>query len=346
MGIGPAAEAIFFMLFFAAEIIVGVLVLAYVARCLLVVVQETGNGHDEIAWPSDPIADWLTHAVLLAELLGLWLVPAGMLARMLRHVWLPDANVLRVLLLAGPGLWLFFPIGLLSSMTASSRWVPFRWTICTQLLRVFPTAIGFYAATAGLLGVAVALWYFALVQGRMIWLLPAALVTAAVVLIYARLVGRLAWLIQRLPSSRSNEQRSPAKSKRKKKRKKIAEVQDPWDVPKAEAPRPKRKSPHSPPLPHEIEAYGIAAEPSSPAASPPPPVESQPDWFADQVRQHIAERERALPPPPPHPLLSGVYSFPWYPQCMGHWLALALCGLVIGGITAALIHFGRVLFQG
>ena len=135
---GSAGEAIFFMLLFVSLIVVGLYVLAYTAHCVLVVVQETGMGQDEVTWPSEPIQDWLGHAVLFVELLGIWLVPAGMAARMLRNVWLPDEGVLRVLLLAGPGLWLFFPIGLLSSLSASSRWVPFRWTIFCQFLASLP----------------------------------------------------------------------------------------------------------------------------------------------------------------------------------------------------------------
>src|SRR5262249_30308926 len=148
-----AGPAILFVILFAASIIVGVCVLAYAARCMLVVVQETGLGQDEVTWPNEPYQDWLGHSVLFIELLGIWLAPAALMARLLRHVWLPDDGALRFLLLAGPGLWLFFPIGLLSSLSAESRWVPFRWVIFRCFLRIAPAALIFYFLTAILLGV-------------------------------------------------------------------------------------------------------------------------------------------------------------------------------------------------
>jgi hypothetical protein len=283
---GNAGPAILFMLSFAASIIVGVCVLAYAARCVLVVVQETGLGQDEIIWPNEPYVDWLGHAVQFLELLGIWVAPAALTARLLRNVWLPDEAALRVLLLVGPGLWLFFPIGLLSSLSAQSRWVPFRWSIFVCFLRLAPAALLFYAQTAVLLGVAVVPWYCALFGGRSVLLPVAAVVSAAVLFIYARLLGRLACLIQRLPAP----QRTPARAKaakrpqpqRKKTRKQKPKVQDPWAVPEeeereqkirkrfpwAKKPQDKPKPGYHVPSAEEIEGYGFAQE--KPAAEPPP----------------------------------------------------------------------------
>jgi len=287
---GAAGPAILFMISFAASIIIGVVVLAYAARCVLVVVQETGQGQDEVVWPNEPYVDWLGHAVLLVELLGIWLAPAALTAR-LRQMWLPDDTALRILLLAAPGLWLFFPIGLLSSLSAQSRWVPFRWTIALCFLRIAPTTLGFYVLTAPLLGIAVVPWYYALFGGRTVLLPVAAVVSAAVLFIYARLLGRLACIIQRLPAP----QRAPAKAKpakhpqpqRKKKRKLAPEVQDPWAIPEEEErahktskrfpwatqPPPKPKPGYQIPNAEEIEGYGFAKEkpavPESPPQKPP-----------------------------------------------------------------------------
>ncbi|HEY7425081.1 MAG TPA: hypothetical protein VH682_12695, partial [Gemmataceae bacterium] len=285
---GAAGPAILFMILFAATIIVGVFVLAYAARCVLVVVEETALGQDNTTWPSEPYLDWLGHAVLFVELLGIWIAPAALTARLLRHVWLPDEGALRVLLLAGPGLWLFFPIGLLSSLSAQSRWTPFRWAIFRSFLRIAPAALIFYFLTAVLLSGATALWYLALFGGRGVLLPVTAAVGAAVLFIYARLLGRVAWLIRRLPST----ERAPAKAKiatrpppkprGKKKRKTTGDVQDPWAVPEEEKLRakskrfprteesPKAKPPYAPPSAEDIEGYGIAAD--EPAAPEPPPA--------------------------------------------------------------------------
>jgi hypothetical protein len=396
---GAAGPVIIFVLLFATTIIVGFAVLMYIARCVLVVVQETGVGHDEVTWPNEPIQDWVGHAALFIELLGIWIAPAALTARLLREVWLPDQGFLRLLLLAGPGLWLFFPIGLLSSLSAESRWTPFRVSIFFSFFRIAPAAFGFYVLTAILLGIAAAPWYYAIHEHGAVLLPVAAAVGGAVVLIYARLLGRVAYLIQRLPSARCApakvEERpaakpaphKPARPPKKKKRRPAADVQDPWAVPEEEKPQPKSKRfpwaeepPPKPPVawrpptPDEIEGYGIAAEQPAPEpqepepkakkhpmypspeeyeplemrpqpASDPAPEPAQNDpWFAEQVRQRIAERTRTELPPPPHPLFSGVYTFPLYPQTVPYWLTLSLALLVIGGLLYALFALGSSIF--
>jgi hypothetical protein len=288
-GMPPFGLAIMFVLLLAATIIVGTAALCFASRCVLVVVQETAAGQDKIVWPGEPIQDWLGHAVQFMELVGIWLAPSALAARLLRDVWLPDEGVLRVLLLAVPGLWLFFPIGLLSSLSAESRWVPFRWAIVTRFLRVAPATVIFYFLTALLLGVGVVPWYYALFAGKGFLLPMAAGGSAVVLFIYSRLLGRLAWIIQRLPST----ERPPAKAKTAKrpppvkppaktKRKRKADVRDPWAVPEEEAerqklkrfpwaeePPDKAKPGYHVPSAEEIEGYGFAAD--KPAKPEPPP---------------------------------------------------------------------------
>ncbi len=306
---GAAGPAILFVLSLAASIIVGVCLLAYAARCMLVVVEETASGQDDIVWPDEPKQDWLVHAVQFIELLGIWIAPAALAARLLRHVWLPDHDALRVLLLAGPGLWLFFPIGLLSSLSAESRWVPFRWSIFMCFFRIAPAALVFYIVTGLLLSIAVVPWYYALFGDRGALLPVAAAVSAAVLFVYARLLGRLAWIIQRLPSP----QRAPAKAKtpklppprRKKKRKPSPQVQDPWAAaqeeeerdrkaserfPWAKKPPPKRQSAYEPPSAYEIEGYGFATE--QPAASESPPEKPPRSRFARSPDEYVPYQMR------------------------------------------------------
>jgi hypothetical protein len=308
---GAAGPAIIFMCLFVASIIVGVFVLAYAARCVLVIVQETGLGQDEIIWPHEPMQDWLGHAVQFIELLGIWLAPAALAARMLRNVWLPDDAALRMLLLTGPGLWLFFPIGLLSSLSAQSRWVPLRWGIVVSFLRVAPGAFVFYLLTAVLLSVAVVPWYYGLFGGQAVMLPVAAGVSATVLFIYARLLGRLALIIQRLPV----QERAPAKSKApapkrppprgKKKRKARPDVQDPWAVPEEERERKKKerypwakenpKTGYHVPSAEEIEGYGFAAE--QPAAQEPAPEKPPRSRFASSPEEYEAYDVRGTPKP-------------------------------------------------
>jgi hypothetical protein len=332
---GAAGPVILFVIALAATVIVGVCVLAFIARNVLVVVQETGVGHDEVIWPNEPYVDWLGHAVLFIELMGIWIAPAALAARMLRHTWLPDEGFLRVLLLVGPGLWLFFPIGLLSSLSAESRWVPFRWAILARFVRVAPAALIFYFLTGLMLGGTAALWYYALFGGGV--LLPvAAAVSGAVILIYARLLGRLAWLIQRLPSTKRavsaskvekrttvrKDVRKAPKSGGKKKRKRGPQVQDPWAIPEEErerakrkrfpwaeeAPRPKAKSPYQPPSPEEIEGYGIAADKPLPPDTPPAKPPLHPMYTHPEEYEPIDVQSSAPAPPPQEDEPSGLFA--------------------------------------
>lgn len=313
---GAAGPVILFMLLLAASIIVGVCVLAFAARCVLAVVQETASGQDEIVWPDEPYVDWIGHAVLFLELLGIWLVPSALTARLLREVWLPENGALRVLLLAGPGLWLFFPIGLLSSLSALSRWTPFRWVIAMRFLRVAPAALVYYFLSAILLCAAVVPWYYALFRGRGYLLPVAAGVTAFVLFVYARMLGRLAFMIQRLPATKRTSVQANAQkakpSQSKKKRKPRGDVQDPWAIPEeeerkhkakkrfpwAEEPAPEKPGYHVPSA-EDIEGYGIAA--NKPNAPEPPPEQPPRSRFAMSPEEYErievqAESEPQSPP--------------------------------------------------
>src|SRR5262249_51177491 len=153
---------------------------------------------DEITWPDEPIIDWLLRSVYLAVLLVIWLFPAGVLSRALSNVWLTHSGSLRLLLLAAPGIWLLLPFGLLSTLSANSPWVVFRPLIAVQMLRLFPSTVVFYLSSGLVLALGCALWYVALFVGVVPLVPVAAVVGGGLVLIYARLLGRMGWLIQRL----------------------------------------------------------------------------------------------------------------------------------------------------
>jgi hypothetical protein len=272
--VGAAGNAILFVVTLLGVTILTLYVMAYAARCLLVVVQGTAIGEDEVTWPDEPLYDWLLGSVHLAFLLLLWLLPIGLVARNLGPVsWLPDEFSLRFLILAAPGLWLLFPIGLLSSLSATSRWVFFRLTIAGQLLRLFPSTMLFYLLSAAVAAGAALLWYPALFTAHAWLLFPAALGGSALLLIYARLLGRLAWLIHRLNPKREKlvVKEAPdvlaAAHRAKKKRK-----------PQPEPPPPeerRRKSKRLTPWgkeAEEVEGYGLAAD----ASSPPPQDDDKP----------------------------------------------------------------------
>ncbi|HBI44684.1 MAG TPA: hypothetical protein DDY78_17805 [Planctomycetales bacterium] len=170
----------------------------YAMHCLLVVVQDTAAGNDEVTWPEERFQDTLGGAFHLAAVVLIWLAPIGILTRALRNVWLPDDPGLRFLLLAVPGLWIILPVAIFSSLSASSRWFVFRPVVVWNLLRLAPFTFIVYLLSAILAGLITALVYVTVFRGWIVVAPVAGVGTATAFLIYGRLLGRLGWRMGRL----------------------------------------------------------------------------------------------------------------------------------------------------
>jgi hypothetical protein len=324
--VGEAGNAILFMMSLLATLLVAMSVVSYAGHCFATVLQDTAAGIDRVMWPEETTADWLLRSLPVTGLLLLWLVPAGILTRPLQPALAPDNGPLAFMMLAVPGLWLFFPVGVLSAFSATTFWAPIRPAVVGKMLRVFPATVGFYLITAALgLGVTF-LWYHTLL-GTMIWLLPvAAAATGAAILIYARLLGRLAWLMGRLPERKAKAAAPrPVKAAAKRRPRKVLKdrkairratrASNPWAVPKGEPPvdapnlpvdgydvaeddaprpnpppKPKAKKFYEPPHPLEIERYGVEEQP--------------PARPADETPLEGSDREDAPRLPPEGPSLA------------------------------------------
>ena len=191
-----------------------VLAFTYAMHCLLVVVQETAAGNDEVTWPAEPFQDSLGGAFHLVAVVLISLAPFGVLARALKDVLLPDNFALRFLLLAIPGLWLFLPVALLSSLSASSRWNLFRPVVVWNMLRLAPFTFIVYMLSALLAELITALAYVTVVRGWLVVAPAAALATATALLIYGRLLGRLGWKMGRLSLGRQKQVKKSLKKQR------------------------------------------------------------------------------------------------------------------------------------
>jgi hypothetical protein len=320
--LGAVGKALYFLSLLAVGVITGAYLLTYAAHCFLVVLQGTAAGQDEVSWPDEPLFDRLLQALHLLGLAAIWLVPAGILWRGLRHDLLPDDGLLRFLVVVGPVFWLTFPFGVLSSLSGNLRWVPVRWVIFRQMLLLLPATAAFYAATALLVGAVAAAWYFALAGDRFYLIPVAALLTGAGCLIYPRLLGRLAWLVGRhLPAPAAPEPKAPlpvagAKKKlprpRPRGRLKGTKVEDPWKVPddfEAPPPAAKPRNPNLPPSAHEIEPYGLSTDddPAEPRPLPkrrPPGARGMQPPSAYEIEAYKLDPEPAVKPvffPPPDP---------------------------------------------
>jgi hypothetical protein len=252
--IGDVAGAILFICTLVGLVIVGAYVLGYAARCLLTVVQETAAGTETMSWPDEPFIDGMlgaAHVVVLALLL---VMPGGFAAR-------AAGDPRLFFLVAAPTVWLLFPVALLSSMASRSRWAFFRPAVVGRLLRVAPATTVFYLAGAALAAATAAAWYHGVFGGRPYLIPVAAAVGSVALLLYARMLGRLASLVGQfgpLDAPPTEEGAAPAPKKRKGKKPK-AVVTDPWATPDDEPEVALRAD-----LP--VDGYDLSGEPD-----PPPP---------------------------------------------------------------------------
>ncbi len=303
---------------------------AYAAGCMFAVVHDTAGGADEVDWRGELFFEKLRNGVVVLGLLALALVPAGILARSLR---------MPLLLLAAPAAGLLFPpifLFTMRSRTAGGRWGLAR---PGQAWRLLPAWMAFLAASLALLAGVVALWHLTF-RGYGLWLtFLAAGAGSAALLIYGRLLGRLAFLIGELewkkvkPKKRSTPRRSPR-----------GESSDPWAVP-PEAAEPEAHLP--------VEGYHVA--PVGAAPLPPQhvkdtcrtPVEgyqvSAPDQVASPEPVRFSDFDRRMqeqaykaPTRPDWPLVNGVYSFPFRTANVGVLVALTVGGLMLAFLANAL----------
>jgi hypothetical protein len=335
---------ILFVLFLAGTVIVAAYVLPFAAHSYLGAMQGTTAGHDEVLWPDEPFHDWLLPAIFFAAMVAPWIFPAVLISRLLKNDWLPNNPMLRVFLLATPAIWLMFPLTVWFSLTGSFKGHVIRPAVFSRLVRMPLTVIGFYVLTGIILGAASFLTYLSLFTENGWMILLAGPTAASCLLIHARLVGRLAWLIQRKPKKNSAMPRSPRMRKPK------VQAIDPWAMPsesrrpvnREEKPRidvePNEKLPTSRYVPDPpAEPYSLADEPDLPlsAAKVAGSVET---ITLSQFDKHLYAPEPDYEPA--SPLLSGVFLFPWYEKSMQIWLRLTVGFLVLGfGLKALLATF-------
>ncbi len=270
---GNAGPVILFVSLYAALGIVGVVTLSYAAHCFYTVLQDTAAGIDEVKWPTESAGEWMGKLALLGWQVLVWLMPLGLFLRAAG-----GSHPGEFVVLAGVILWLFFPVGVLSSIGGGSRWAFLQPKLLAGLARIAPVALGFYAAVPLLLTFVLYWWYFALTREPL--LIPvAAGFGAAGLLIYARLLGRVAWKLNTLeaplpPRPEPEEDMGPRMP---------VSAHDPWSGP----PRPKRKQPKAPPAAVTTEPGPDGADSDGPGAYGVAPAEqpTYPDWMSPKKKR-------------------------------------------------------------
>jgi hypothetical protein len=370
--LGALGTVLLFLCLIVGQLIICVYVFVHVAHCFLHVLERTAAGSDQISWPGELFIDWLGEAVVLAYLLALPVIPGMLVMRALKLPFLPDpASRMAVGVLAG--IWLLFPITILSSLLSASPWSCLHPGLLGRLAKRPVTVLAFYVLTGALLAGTGYLYLLAFSTGKG-WLWPVgAVAVSSTVFVYARLLGRLAWVAGRTRPPTAKEG-----GKRLSRTRRARGVIDPWGAGESEPPprartRPKRVNP--PPA---------APRPTPPKPRPEPPPEEEDEWNwqgnygvaeveppsypekseserdgsraeepiamqplpADDRETQRERKEAARPilsqfeeellrpeekePPPAIPLLSGVYSFPWYPSNFVVWLLLTMEFVLVG----------------
>jgi hypothetical protein len=290
MSLGAAGSVALFLFISIGALLFGIYLLIYAAHCFLTVFVGTAASGDDVGWPDDIVIDWVWKAVYLTWMFGVWVVPCFFFALFAGSNFFPDMSPdLLVALVAGLA-WLFFPISLLSAQSSESPWfVMLRWEVLRRLSFHLPAYIVVSVFTAALTAGWVALAgysIYGMYTGRPWMLLLAAPAGAAVLLINARLLGRLGWLIAF---------RSPDPPERDKKRKKTLrrpatvalEASDPWQAEEAEAP------------PDAVRDFARPAP--EPEPQPEPTVEELEDEWGPPKPYRLAERPPTPGPPLPRP---------------------------------------------
>ena len=204
---GAAGSAMIFFMLLIGSVIVGLYVGAYAAHLFLVTIDGTAAGYDEVTWPDEPYVDWVWKLVYLAWLVTLWAVP------LLFYAKIPDAHANDECGADAPRRrgrrhgWLVFPITMLSSMGGPSRWYIFYLPALRRVAVRGGSMVYFYLLSGPVLavgGLSAALLFF---YGPLPFVAAGAAGLAVVLILYARLFGRLAW--------RCRESLSPAKRSRR-----------------------------------------------------------------------------------------------------------------------------------
>jgi hypothetical protein len=344
--------AIFFVVTLAATMVAGTVILAYAAHCFFTVVQQTAAGNDEVIWPNDPYVDWLWEVVYIAWLSAIWLAPFAFTVT--------GRGGTAGLVTSAVLVWLFFPLSLLSSMSASTKWALISPSLLRRLLgQRFGSLILFYLHSGPVLAIGAALLYLTFFRtGGLVLLIVTAVCLAATLVTYARQIGRLAHLIShtRAPSARPVRRRPRQLTQAR------AAAHDPWHREENRPRQPSELPPVMSPLEGPITGYDIRFDDRPATAPAPPPRKRPPDlddvpyelqgspteppprgpmpknWMEPPEHEMALARGSAPPPPPAHPWVSGVYNFIFYSKTLPNFGALAAGFAFLGFLIMALIE--------
>jgi hypothetical protein len=185
-------RAVVFVPALAGCVIFGFVFALFAAHHYLTVVQSTGAGAKEVAWPAEPILDQFWKVFYLAWLIGLWLGPAWLLAAATTTTndprWVRFAIPLGVF-------WIFYPVSQLSSLGGPTIWLPLHPGVIERLVRKAAVLPGFFLLSGVVLTVFGLAFYLTFLAPGIISLVAGSILLVVAGLLYGRLIGRLAFAI-------------------------------------------------------------------------------------------------------------------------------------------------------
>ena len=184
-------QALFF-LFLPIAGMLGIGTLLFICHHYHSIVVSTASGSNRVQWPSDSIIDmiWKTPYVV-------WLVACSTGPAMILGGILAKKFGVAGFLVSACCFWLIFPIAQLSSLFASSIWMPFTALTLRKMAGKPGTTLGFYLLSAGVTMFAVMGFWLSFVQSQLGigGAIAGGMVLAVSWFAYARLLGRLAFSV-------------------------------------------------------------------------------------------------------------------------------------------------------
>ena len=265
LGLGMALPWIAAMIFFAAAMVFVFIWGVVAAAFLLAILQDTAEGNDEIeAWPEGMFTDWALDFLYFFTALVASALPGVALLRLLSGTPLPSWMAVPA------SLFFFFPVVLLSMLANSSPLVPVSGPVWGSLFSKWWAWAIFYLETAAL---AVAFLGFCgvLLDWMGLWgTVPAALVWVPILMIYFRLLGRVAWCCAQGGEAVADEDEARFDDRRPTTARPAPPAPAPPPQAVASRPPPPREAVPKPPPPQEA-----PPKPPPPREAPPKPPPSQ-----------------------------------------------------------------------
>lgn len=183
------AEAIIFVPALAGCAVFGFVFALFTANHYLTVLQSTAAGARHITWGAEPILDGFWKVFYLLWLAGVWAGPALAVSRA------AGATGLMSYVVPLAFVWVCYPVSQLSSLSGPTVWLPLHPGVFDRLLQKPVVTAGFFALSLiPLAGVGLGFYAVFLANG-MPWLLAGCPLLVLSLYGYARLLGRLAFVL-------------------------------------------------------------------------------------------------------------------------------------------------------